>query len=266
MKGLLRFIINTCLALIIVSAIFSTFLFFNTDEDGVISINDTSLIPITNSDLSPTVEEMDLIFVKAITNYDDIAKNDVISYKKITNEKMTIETKRVYLINKTDDGYTFITKTDTGNVANQDTVKASDIIGKWNNQKVLFVGAYFEFITSIIGFIAVVIIPLTVLVILLIATIIQKQKKVVKEAEEDNISVETNHYEHTQVLGKITEDNIMDYDKKKLEVENSEVAKGVKEEKPTIQEEVDNVEQILNKEATAEETKEVKKEEDIEVL
>ncbi len=201
MKTIFSGIINFIIVIIVTLAIFATFLFLNTNENGIVTVGDGSIISINDESMKGTLDKGDLIVVYK-QSIENVVENDVVTYLYEEENEIKVLTGRVYLVNQEDNQTNLVLKGDAQSEEEIVTINATNIVGKWNNsQKMVFVGSVYDFILSPLGFIIVITIPLVMLLGYVIIKLIKKQKK-----NKNNIEEDTSMMEQTTDLNSIEQE------------------------------------------------------------
>jgi signal peptidase len=131
---------------------------------------DTRYEPVYTGSMEPAIPVGGIVVIKPV-NPDTLKVGDIICFK-IESESFTTVTHRIF--NITDEG--FITKGDANEDPDQWIVKKENVIGKVI-AVIPFLGYLGYFVRTPIGFILLIIIPATIIIILEIRNIVKELKK-----------------------------------------------------------------------------------------
>ena len=94
-----------------------------------------------------------------------LQKGDIIAFFATEQDQVIIKTHRIVEITEGAGGRSFITRGDNNDADDYVPVFPSDIIGKWNGTRIAHVGSILDFVSSQIGFLICIILPLFALFI-----------------------------------------------------------------------------------------------------
>lgn len=177
MKKVIKIIVNTLFSIISIFAIFMLLLNF-TSKKSIPAIGKYSLLSVKGDSMYPVIKNGDLIVInrKYQTNY---KVNDIISF--MDSDRQIIVTHKIVEIVGENDEYKYLTKGINNTNIDGDYVLENEIIGKYENVKIPFVGFIVNFASTTIGYIILVVIPLG---ILLFIAIYRLMKEFNKKGEE----------------------------------------------------------------------------------
>ena len=138
---------------------------------------------ITTGSMTPTYGVDTLIFVKE-TDPSEIKVDDVISfYSSDPALDGAVNTHRVVSIEKTDRGYSYVTKGDANNVVDNYDVDSKYLLGKVVGSS-LALGKLVRLISNPLIFIPIILIPLAIILISNLVHTIKYAKKIAAEEEQ----------------------------------------------------------------------------------
>ncbi|MDD3839159.1 MAG: signal peptidase I [Clostridia bacterium] len=147
------------LALIIIGLIVGFYLIKEFDPNKILSLNDYRMYVVKSGSMSPTIRVGSLILVKGV-HYNNIKEGDIITYSGKSSEAVTHRV--VGIENHT--GISFTTKGDANDTPDPLQVESNRLLGK-----VVFcipyIGRIFDFLKTKIGFVALTIIMLAIIVL-----------------------------------------------------------------------------------------------------
>jgi signal peptidase len=158
--------------LVVIAALFIVFLVF---YRPVSLWGDTHYEPVFTGSMEPAIPVGSIVVIKS-ANPETLTIGDVICFK-IESESLTTVTHRI--INITNEG--FITKGDANEDPDTWTVKKENVIGKVTTT-IPYIGYLGYFVRTPLGFITLVIIPASILIVLETRKIIIETKKTKKRS------------------------------------------------------------------------------------
>ncbi|MDP3130332.1 MAG: signal peptidase I, partial [Bacillota bacterium] len=135
--------------------VYSVLALFSKQEYNSTSVFGISSLSVQSGSMSGTFEEGDLIFVDTTVNPDELAVDDVITYRmqiEVEDENITIyNSHRIVEVITYDEGNTFWYRTqgDANALVDADLVFENDVIGTWTGGKLAGFGS---FVDGLIGF------------------------------------------------------------------------------------------------------------------
>lgn len=198
-KKVADIIVNTVIWIVVIFSAIVTFMAFSAQgsEDGVPEMFGKSLISIQTPSMEPTYKVGDMVLITKLSKEAkaELKAGDIITYHApidINGDGMTgdINTHRIFEIS---DSGAITTKGDGNEMADTYTVTAADVIGTSEEKDAIPVlGAVLDFLSSSVGFLLCVVIPLVLFFlyelyrfISLVVTERAKKAPVSKETEEE---------------------------------------------------------------------------------
>lgn len=187
-------IINTILSIVlwivvIIAAFFSIVTLSAKSEDGVSYLGGYAPMTVLTDSMRGEFEEGDLIIVKKVENAWDLREGDIISFWTLIDNKKQINTHRIVEVNPSEFMIQFRTKGDANAVEDSIIISENDIVGKYVT-KIPVAGKVLGVLSSSIGFLLIIILPLLVFFVWqlyrVIMIAVQLKKEAVMDAEESS--------------------------------------------------------------------------------
>ena len=163
-KKILGGLVNFVMLLIIIFAIFVTIISLTSDESKVSRIGKYIPLNVKTDSMNPTIKKGDFIVVEDC-DVSKLKKGDVIAFFTNVEDRVIIKTHRIINVMGEGSNKSFITQGDNVEVNDSIPVFPSDILGKWNDLRVPKFGTVLDFVSSKLGFLFVVVVPLLILFI-----------------------------------------------------------------------------------------------------
>lgn len=182
-KKIVLGIINAISIIIIALAVMVLIIVLMTKPGKTPNIGGYMALRITTGSMAPTYGVDTLIFVKE-TEPSEIKVDDVISfYSSDPALDGAVNTHRVVSIEKTDRGYSYVTKGDANNVVDNYDVDSKYLLGKVVGSS-LALGKLVRLISNPLIFIPIILIPLAIILISNLVHTIKYAKKIAAEEEQ----------------------------------------------------------------------------------
>ncbi len=182
-KKIVLGIINAISIIIIALAVMVLIIVLMTKPGKTPNIGGYMALRITTGSMTPTYGVDTLIFVKE-TDPSEIKVDDVISfYSSDPALDGAVNTHRVVSIEKTDRGYSYVTKGDANNVVDNYDVDSKYLLGKVVGSS-LALGKLVRLISNPLIFIPIILIPLAIILISNLVHTIKYAKKIAAEEEQ----------------------------------------------------------------------------------
>ena len=186
-KKILGGLVNFVMLLIIIFAIFVTIISLTSDDNKVSKVGKYIPLNVKTDSMNPTIKKGDFIVVEECDT-SKLKKGDVIAFFTNVKDQVIIKTHRIIQIHGEDNNKTFITQGDNVEVNDSVPVYPNDIVGKWDNVRIPKAGTVLDFVTSKLGFLFVIVVPLLILFIYqiykFIVVIIEEKNNSKKEKED----------------------------------------------------------------------------------
>ena len=155
-KTLVRFASKTVTAILIIVMICIVFLVVaSRASGGEPTLFGYQLKTVLSGSMEPGIQTGSIIMIKLVDDTTQFQKGDVITYRD--PQQNILITHRVEEVEL--DGTRYVTKGDNNNAPDQQPVLAENIIGKYNNVTIPYVGYVFQFVNSGEGIVFLLIIP-----------------------------------------------------------------------------------------------------------
>jgi len=190
MKKIFKWLIGIILAVFIIVCITCTVLLLSTNEKGVITFKDYSLVIAKDNDKTLNIKNNDFIILENV-NFKNLKVNDVISYSKNTNNELPdIRFGKVFGFgNNSFNSISLIVGNEEGTSIE---VSQESYIGKSTDKKIMFLGVVFGFLLTRTGFLIGIILPLFLI-------LVYEIYKVVISYKLDNIEESNNNDKNDDV-------------------------------------------------------------------
>ena len=186
-KKILGGLVNFAMLLIIIFAIFVTIISLTSDDNKVSKIGKYIPLNVKTDSMDPTIKKGDFVVVEEC-DISKLKKGDVIAFFTNVKDQVIIKTHRIIQIHGEDSKISFITQGDNVEVNDSIPVYPNDIVGKWDNVRIPKAGTVLDFVTSKLGFLFVIVVPLLILFIYqiykFIVVIIEEKNNSKKEKED----------------------------------------------------------------------------------
>lgn len=154
---------------------------------GKPSILGYELLTVLSGSMEPKIPTGSIIAVKPIENPRDLKVGDVITFKPSDSAQFLI-THRIIGIEEEGSLLSFITQGDNNNTPDPEPIPASNVVAKYENIMIPFLGYLFSFASTKLGIILLIIIPG---VILVLSQLVNVWKLFAKMDDEENPTEES---------------------------------------------------------------------------
>ena len=163
-KKIFKTLVDIFLVFVIISAGIYALITFTSKKDGIPNIFGYSPFSIITPSMEPVLNVGDIAICKKIDANTELNKGDIISFKSTIQGKSVIVTHRIESINISDDNTIIIaTKGDNNEASDATTITRNDVVAKYDDKKIPYLGYFFTFISNKYVFFILVIIPLAIL-------------------------------------------------------------------------------------------------------
>lgn len=179
-KKVLTIVVRVVLWIIILMAALFAFTTLATrDNRSVANLAGYTPMTVLTDSMSPTFNSGDLIIIKR-TQPDTLQVGDIITFHTIIQNEYVLNTHRIVEIH--DNGIrSYVTKGDNNAIQDQSVVIGSDIVGKYVG-RLPYVGHVMQFLSSSVGFLIVIVLPLLVFFIFQVYNLVMVSIKLKKAA------------------------------------------------------------------------------------
>ena len=174
-------------AVILLAALFAFTTLATRDQTKVASLAGFTPMIVETDSMSPTFRAGDLILIKKCDPA-SLKEGDVITFHTIIQNEYALNTHRIEKISEENGMRSYTTKGDNNDIADMHVIADGDIVGQYIG-KVTGLGKVMNFLSSSIGFLVVIVLPLLLFFIyqvynLIMVSINLKKAVAVEEAKE----------------------------------------------------------------------------------
>ena len=163
-KRIGQIILDIFIVFVIISSIFITIITLTSNKDGVPNVLGYSPFSIQSNSMDPTLKKGDLIIDKKV-DIESLKVGDIISYFDTVKGVNIIKTHRITNVSTDEGFYLFNTKGDNNDVEDQTVISDVDVVGKYKEIRIPYLGYLFDFLKTKWGFLCCIILPLTLIFI-----------------------------------------------------------------------------------------------------
>lgn len=147
-------------AVILMAALFAFTTLATKDTNKVASLAGFTPLSVVTDSMSPTFRSGDLILIRKCDT-DRLASGDIVTFHTIINNEYTLNTHRIVEIQETNGLRSYVTKGDNNAIADVRMISDGDIEGRYVGRLPGF-GRVMDFLSSSLGFLLVIVLPLLV--------------------------------------------------------------------------------------------------------
>ena len=170
--------------IILLAALFAFTTLATRDNNNVANLAGFTPMTVLTDSMSPTFNHGDMIIIKKC-DPNTLEVGDVVTFHTIIENEYALNTHRIIQINGDAGMRTYVTKGDNNDIADQRSIAGGDIVGKYVG-RLPYIGYVMQFLSSSIGFLIVIVLPLLVFFIFqvyhLVMVSIKLKKAVAAEA------------------------------------------------------------------------------------
>ncbi len=170
--------------IILLAALFAFTTLATRDDSNVANIGGFTPMTVLTDSMSPTFNHGDMILIKKC-DPQTLQVGDIITFHTIIENEYALNTHRIVEINGSNAYRTFVTKGDNNAIQDQRRIDGSDVVGRYVG-RVPYIGFVMQFLSSSVGFLIVIVLPLLVFFIYqvyhLVMVSIKLKKAVAAEA------------------------------------------------------------------------------------
>lgn len=163
-KSILGGLVDLLMLVVIIFAIGVTLISLTSDNNDISRIGKYIPLNVKTNSMEPAIMKGDFIIVEAWEG-EELKIGDVISFFAMEDDNVMVKTHRIVTIDDSASGKSYITRGDNNEVNDNVPVFESDIVGVWRNVRLAKVGTILDFVSSQIGFLICIVLPLLVLFI-----------------------------------------------------------------------------------------------------
>lgn len=157
-KGITILISIALWAVILLAALFAFTTLATRDGTNVSSLAGYTPMIVQSDSMAPTFYAGDLIFIKKCDT-SSLKEGDIITFHTIIENEYALNTHRIESIVEENGIRSYVTKGDNNDIADMHVISDGDIVGKYLG-KVSRLGKVMEFLSSSVGFLVVIVLPL----------------------------------------------------------------------------------------------------------
>ncbi|MCI5597012.1 MAG: signal peptidase I [Lachnospiraceae bacterium] len=186
-KGITIIVSIVLWAIILLAALFAFTTLATRDEMNVSSLAGFTPMMVETDSMAPTFSAGDLILIKK-TDPASLKEGDIITFHTIIENQYALNTHRIDSIVEQNGMRSYITKGDNNDIPDTHVIADGDIVGKYVG-KVSGLGKVMKFLSSSVGFLVVIVLPLLLFFIyqiynLIMVSINLKKAVAMEEAKE----------------------------------------------------------------------------------
>lgn len=192
-KGVTILISIILWVIILLAALFAFTTLATRDQMEVSSLAGFTPLIVETDSMAPTFHSGDLIFIK---KYDpaSLKEGDIITFHTIINNEYALNTHRINSIIEENGIRSYVTKGDNNDMTDTHVISDGDIVGKYIT-KVAGLGKVMDFLSSSVGFLVIIVLPLLLFFIyqvynLIMVSINLKKAIAIEEAKEKALAEE----------------------------------------------------------------------------
>lgn len=160
-KRVAEILISTVLwAVILLAALFAFTTLATRDTNQVASLAGFTPMSVVTDSMAPTFRSGDLILIRKC-NTADLKQGDIITFHTIINNEYALNTHRIDEIQTVNGVRSYVTKGDNNAIADVHMIADGDIVGKYVGH-LPGVGKVMNFLSSSMGFLLVIVLPLLI--------------------------------------------------------------------------------------------------------
>lgn len=186
-KGITIIVSIILWAVILLAALFAFVTLATRDEMNVSSLAGFTPMIVETDSMAPTFSSGDMILIKK-TDPASLKEGDIITFHTIIDNQYALNTHRIESIVEQNGMRSYTTKGDNNDMPDMHVIADGDIVGKYVG-KVSGLGKVMEFLSSSVGFLVVIVLPLLLFFIyqiynLIMVSINLKKALAIEEAKE----------------------------------------------------------------------------------
>ena len=145
-------------AVILLAALFAFTTLATRDQNSVSSIAGFTPMIVESDSMAPTFKMGDMIIIKKCDT-SKLKEGDIITFHTIINNEYALNTHRIESITEENGIRSYVTKGDNNEMSDMHVISDGDIVGKYLGKLSRF-GKVMEFLSSSVGFLVVIVLPL----------------------------------------------------------------------------------------------------------
>lgn len=180
-------------AVILVAALFAFTTLATRDANKVASLAGYTPLTVASDSMSPTFRTGDMIVIRKC-DPSKLKEGDIITFHTIINNQYALNTHRIAEIQDMNGARSYVTKGDNNAIADTHMIADGDIVGQFVT-KLPGVGRVMSFLSSSIGFLVIIVLPLLIFFIYqvyhLITVSIDLKKAIAVETAQAQAEIQT---------------------------------------------------------------------------
>ena len=157
-KGITILISIVLWAVILLAALFAFTTLATRDNTNISSLAGYTPMIVQSDSMAPTFYAGDLIFIKKCDT-SALKEGDIITFHTIIENEYALNTHRIESITEENGIRSYVTKGDNNEISDMHVISDGDIVGKYLGKLSRF-GKVMEFLSSSVGFLIVIVLPL----------------------------------------------------------------------------------------------------------
>ncbi len=170
--------------IILLAALFAFTTLATRDNNNVANLAGYTPMTVLTDSMSPTFNHGDMIIIRKC-DPKTLAVGDIITFHTIIENEYALNTHRIIEVNDGGGYQTYVTKGDNNAIQDQRSITGGDVVGKYVG-RIPYLGYVMQFLSSSVGFLIVIVLPLLVFFIFqvyhLVMVSIKLKKAVAAEA------------------------------------------------------------------------------------
>lgn len=161
-KKIVNIVIDVLIIIMLIVSATVAGLAIASKSSGVPNLFGYAPISVQSDSMAPTFESGDLIISHVVDINDELKVDDVITFATTINGQDALNTHRIVEVNESNGFKFYITKGDNNIVEDENPVYETDVVAVYTGTCFKGVGAFYDFLTSQMGFFLVILLPLII--------------------------------------------------------------------------------------------------------
>lgn len=166
--------------IILLAALFAFTTLATRDNSNVANLAGFTPMTVLTDSMSPTFNSGDLIIIKKCDPA-TLQVGDIVTFHTIIENEYALNTHRIVEIRNENGAIRYVTKGDNNAIQDNHNIASGDIVGKYTG-RVPYLGHVMQFLSSSIGFLIVIVLPLLVFFIFQVYNLVMVSIKLKKAA------------------------------------------------------------------------------------
>ncbi|MEG0571340.1 MAG: signal peptidase I [Oscillospiraceae bacterium] len=160
-KKIIENIINVLVWVLLIVAVLITIIVFTSQSNGgVPKLFGKMPVTILTDSMAPKFVHGDMIINEEVKDFSSLKKDDIITFWTYIDGKKVINTHRIAEVQNSAGTVSFVTKGDANPINDETIISPADIIGKYSDTKIPYLGTVINFLQSPNGFLFCIVLPL----------------------------------------------------------------------------------------------------------